>query len=288
MSTTSGNQNCTRYCWGPLHIHPQSESLSDDLWRIGTALTRIPGFFEEAASYQDPLRPAEPLTQRVVDNIFLGLMALTALGSAPFVMASSGVAYVGEKFLDKVDILQRVAEKVQIFGVSLKEQEKMIADFKPLLELVDKIPQIAQQAEQKTAAYIESTRELHELQEKYRAHPAILEKISRMIARLQELLPKLIEEKKSNALQQRLLKQRLQVAAQISDEEQKIKALQARLQGVVARVQEKNARLQQLTRQVTYSTQRKDQQVEALAAHVESLSQTESRRRPDGQPVVLV
>lgn len=265
MSLVDGNQNCSRYCWGPLHIHPQSEHISDDLWMIGKTLVQVPSFFEEAASYHNPHRPAQPLTERVVDNIFLGLMAVTALSAAPIVMAGAGIAYVGERFLGTVDALHQVAEKTHVFGETLKEQQKLIENFGPLLELKDTIPLLAQQAKEKAEAYQESTSRLDELQNNYASHPDLFEKVRAMIARLNDLLPKLLKQKISTGVNELWLKQRLGIVHKIAEEERKIKELQARLQGIMSRVQEKDERLQCLKGQVTYSTQHKDQLLSAVS-----------------------
>jgi hypothetical protein len=260
------NQNCSRYCWGPLHIHLQSENLSGDLWMLGKSLARIPGFFEEAASYQDPHKPAQPLSERVVDNIFLGLMTITMLGAAPIVMVGAGIANIGERFLGSVDALPRVAEKTQIFGELLKEEQKLIENFEPLLELADTIPLLAQKAEKKAEAYQESIHRLDELQNNYASNPDLFEKVRGVILRLNDFLTKSLQEKTSTGVKALLLKQKVEVVQKISEEERKIKELQVRLQGIMSRVQEKDVQLHLLRGQVTGVTQQKDQLITAVTA----------------------
>lgn len=260
------NQRCSRYCWGPLHIHLQSENLSDDLWTLGKSLARIPGFFEEAASYQDPRNPAQPLSERVVDNIFLGFMAVTMITAAPIVMVGAGIANIGERFLGTVDALPRVAEKTQVFGELLKEEQKLIENFSPLLELADTIPLLAQEAEKKAEAYQASTRRLDELQNHYASNPDLFGKVRMVIIRLNDFLTKSLQEKTSTGMKELLLKQKVEVVQKISEEERKIKELQVRLQGIVSRVQEKDVQLHRLKGQVTVVTQQKDQLVSAVAS----------------------
>lgn len=238
---------------------------------MGKALARMPGLFEEAASYQDPLRPAPPLSERIVDNMMMGLMALTAMSAAPIVLAGAGVAYAGEKLLNTVDVLHRVADKTHLFGQALKEQQQLIEEFGPLLQLAVKIPPLAEQAEEKAEAYQERSRLLDELKSNYIADPERLKKVSSMIVRFQVLLPQLLQEKNSTGLQALLLKQRLEIAHRISEKEQRINDLQDRLQGVMSRVQEKHQRLQQLRQQVSEMTQKKELQVEAVAKSAEDV-----------------
>jgi hypothetical protein len=283
----TGNQHCSRYCWGPLHIHPQSENLSNDLWMIGKTLAQIPSFFEEAAAYQDPHRPVQPLIERVVDNIFLGLVGVTALGASPVVVAGAGVAYIGERVLGTVDALHGAAEKTHVFGEALKEQRTLIENFGPLLELTDKIPLLAERAEKKAEAYEENSRKLDELQSNFASKPDVFEKVERVVARLNELLPKMLQEKTSTGMNALLLKQRLEIVHNISEEERKIKELQARLQGMMSRVQEKDEKLQRLKGQVTYSTQQKDHLISAVAIAQEGVVISPKKETSDGRMGVV-
>jgi uncharacterized protein (UPF0335 family) len=271
MSTVEGSQNCTRYCWGPFHAHSQSDSLSRDLWMIGKTLTHLPSLFEGAASYQDPLRSIQPLTQRVVDNIILGFMALTALGAAPVVMASAGTAYVAEQFLGKVDAIPHVAEKVQVRGDLINEQKKLIENFGPLLELPGKIPLLAERAEKKAEQVEKDTEELKELQQNYPSNENLLRTIKESIAHISQNLPSLMAEKNSTGADEQLLQEILNMRRKISEKEEEIKKKGKLLQALMAEARKEQDENDRLEKEMTYLTQRKERQLSTLVQNVDSI-----------------
>lgn len=271
MSTVEGSQNCTRFCLGPFHVHSQSDSLSRDLWMIGKALTHLPSLFEGAASYQDPLRSTHPLTQRVVDNIVLGFLALTALGATLIVMVSAVVAYVAEQFLGKIDAIPCVAEKVQVRGDLINEQKKLIQNFGPLLELRDKIPLLAERAEKKAEQLEKGTEELKELQQNYPSNENLLRKVKESIAHISQNLPNLMAEKNSTGADEQLLQAILSMRRKISEKKEEIKKKGKLLQALMAEAREEQDENDRLEKEMTYLTQRKERQLSTLEQNVESI-----------------
>ncbi len=261
--------SCSHYCWGPIHIHPQSESLSQDLWMIGQSITGIPGLISEVAASQDA--EVQPLTERIVDHIYLGLMGFLALSSAPVWLAGAGIALVGEKALESIDVLHGMAIKVEKFGRSLSEQEKIIEEFGPILDLSDKVADISKKAEQKTAELKKSTEALDELEKNYEPNADLLERTSEMLNRLQTALTERISQANITGLKEKQLTARVTVLKQIEKEEHQMKLLAERINEFIERVGGKAQKLDQLQIEATLSTQVKEEQITGLQRDVQSL-----------------
>jgi hypothetical protein len=205
--------------------------LSQDLLMMGQSMTGMPGLLSEVAARQDS--KVQPLAERVVDHVYFGLMGMLALGSAPLWGISAGVAWAGEKFIEKLDVLHGMAANVKKFGRSLDEQEAIIQEFGPLLDLSDKVADLNAKIVKKTADLKQSTGELDELETNYKPHADLLVRVSDMISRLEKALPKRISQKNITGLEEKTLLLRVTVLKQIEEEESQIGLLSQRLNGLM-------------------------------------------------------
>jgi hypothetical protein len=236
---------------------------------IGQSITGIPGLISEVAASQDA--EVQPLTERIVDHIYLGLMGFLALSSAPVWLAGAGIALVGEKALESIDVLHGMAIKVEKFGRSLSEQEKIIEEFGPILDLSDKVADISKKAEQKTAELKKSTEALDELEKNYEPNADLLERTSEMLNRLQTALTERISQANITGLKEKQLTARVTVLKQIEKEEHQMKLLAERINEFIERVGGKAQKLDQLQIEATLSTQVKEEQITGLQRDVQSL-----------------
>lgn len=249
---------CSRYCWGPVHIHSQSESLGTDLWRMAQAVMGIPGLMGEVIESEDT--EAQPLTHRVVVHLCLRLMGLMAIGAASILILASGIAVVVEKIVDKMDGLRGVKESVEQFGRALKEQERIIEEFGPLLDLTDKVAEISAKVEQKTEEVKENTRDLDELEAIYPLKAELLERVSGMIRSVETVLPS----RNVNST----IQTRIGVLKQIAEEERQMKELAARLHELMASAEKKAEKIEPLVAQATLQTAIKEVQIAGLQQSV--------------------
>lgn len=265
---------CSCYCVGPVHVHPQS-TVSQDLLMVSQSLAGIPGLLQEAASASDAETEAQPLTERIVDNIYFSLGGLLALGSSPVVMAGSAIAYVGEQLLATIDVLHGMTKKVEQFGRSLDEQEKIITAFGPLLELPDRIAEISKKTAQKTEKVERSTKELDELAANYPQHADLLARVGDTITRLETSLIPRISAENINGMQAKALAARVKVLEQIAEGERQMKLLAARLNGVITRIGEKDAEFEKIEAKMAASAQAKGAHIDALQSDADSLAAQE-------------
>jgi hypothetical protein len=249
---------CGSYCLGPVHVHPQT-TLSQDLLMVGHSLAGLPGLLGEASSHQEPQTPAQPLTEKIVDNIYFGVMSVLAVGSAPVLVVSAGVAYVGEKVLETIDILHGMGKKVEEFGRGLSEQEKIIEQlFGPLLALTEKVADLSRKTVERTQEVKNNTSELTQLAASYPVQGPLLERVSALLIHLESDLPPQISHEKISGMKEQALISRITILKQIADEERILKELAARLNGIMVRVGQKAEILHQLGVEVTQTTQTKD------------------------------
>lgn len=249
---------CSRCCWGPVHVHSQSESLGTDLWRMAQAVMGIPGLMGEVIASKDA--EAQPLTQRVVDYLCLRLMGIMAIGAVAMLILASGIAVSVERIVDKMDGLRGVKKSVEQFGHALKEQERIIEEFRPLLDLSDKVHEISAKVEQKTEEVKENTRALDELEASYPSKAKLLEKVSEMITRVEIVLP---GQSVSSTIQTRI-----EVLKKIAEEQRQMKELAMRLNELIASAEKKADKLMPLVAQATLQTAIKEDQIANLQKSV--------------------
>lgn len=203
---------------------PPPATLSGELFNTGLAMTVIPGFLEEVAS--QPINEAQPLAQRVMDTILGFSFGLLAMSAAPAFMTTSGVAFLGEKIFDKIDVLFDMAIKIKESGRSIKEQEEIIKSFGPLLEIsAETLKRLIEVAQEKKVQWETTTLKLKDLEENYPANADLLAIVSQRIDFLQTVLPQLISKDKITVLGQRALQSRVELVKQISDEEREAQEL---------------------------------------------------------------
>lgn len=204
------------------------------------------------------------MTEKIVDHLCLGFMGLLAFAAAPIWIAGAGATVIVEKALDKIDALHGMATRVEQFGLSLTEQEKIIAEFGPLLELADKVAAITSKAEQKTQELKKSTSELEELAASYQPNADLLEKVSLMITRVHDSLTKRL-----TGIEEVNLQRRLEVVKQIAEEEQQMELIATELRDLIERVSIKAVKLDQLAVETTLATRVKGMQITNLKKSVE-------------------
>ncbi|HUD01785.1 MAG TPA: hypothetical protein VMR37_05625 [Rhabdochlamydiaceae bacterium] len=198
-----------------------------------------------------------------------------ALGSSPVVMAGSAIAYVGEQLLATIDVLHGMTKKVEQFGRSLDEQEKIITAFGPLLELPDRIAEISKKTAQKTEKVERSTKELDELAANYPQHADLLARVGDTITRLETSLIPRISAENINGMQAKALAARVKVLEQIAEGERQMKLLAARLNGVITRIGEKDAEFEKIEAKMAASAQAKGAHIDALQSDADSLAAQE-------------
>jgi hypothetical protein len=257
---------------GPVHVHPQQSTVSQDLLMAGQTLAAIPGLFQEAASAHDA---AQPLKEEIVDKFIFSLGGMMALASSPMLIAGSAIAYVGEKLFATIDSLPGMAKKVEEFGYSLDEQEKIIAKFGPLLELPGRIAEVAKKTEQKTEEVKKSTKELDELAAHYPQHADLLVRVGDTLTRLETVVIPRISAQNINGMQAKAFAARVTVLQQIAKEERQMTLLAARLDSVITRISEKDAEFEKIEAKMAASAQAKGAHIDALQSEADLLTAQE-------------
>jgi len=242
--------------------------LSQDLWMMGQSMMGMPGLLSAVAARQDS--EVQPLAERVADHVYFSLMGMLALCSAPFWGVGAGMAWAGERLIEKLDAVHTMGVNVQKFSRSLAEQEALIKAFGPLLDLSDKVADLNVKIVETTATVRQSTRELDELQNNYLPHADRLVRVGDMISRLQRTLPERISH--ATGLEQHTLLTRVAVLKQIEEQERQMKLLGQRLNETIERVGKKAKQLQKIQEQVAQSTQEKGEQIAGLQRDVSALN----------------
>ncbi len=241
---------------------PASPTLANELWTLGEILVRLPSLFGVANA--EPESSTRPQSERVISQAMMGVIAVTAVVSAPFVFATVTIVHAGERLWRKIDVLPEIVEKVQVFGEALNEQEKLIEKFRPLLDLHTKVAVITRQAEKKATDCEADTRRLEQLRKDYATEIPLLEQLDVIITRLQTSLAQEVSAVRPGSLKETMFKERVEVLQAISEEEQKLRALTERLKGLMSRVRDKDAQLQKLEKDMTILTRIKETQIERI------------------------
>jgi uncharacterized coiled-coil DUF342 family protein len=231
---------------------------------MAQAVMGIPGLIGEVIESED--KKAQSLTQRVVDHLSLRLMGIMAIGAVAMLILASGIAVVVERIVDRIDGLRGVKKSVEQFGHALKEQERIIEEFRPLLELSDKVVEISAKVEQKTEEVKENTRDLDELKANYPLKAELLERVSDMITRVETDLPGRISN--PPGLEEKAIQMRIGVSNQIEEEKRQMKELAARLNGLIASAEKKAEKIAPLVAGATLQTAIKEVQIASLQQSV--------------------
>jgi predicted nucleic acid-binding Zn-ribbon protein len=219
------------------------DTAAGELFNAGLAMTVIPGFLEEVASA--PTDEAQPLAQRVMDTILGFSFGSLAMSAAPAFVTASGVALIGEKIFDTIDVLFTMAQKVEESGRSIKEQEEIINSFGPLLEISAKtLEQLTEVAKKEGVRWETSTLKLKDLEKNYPANADLLAIVSQRITFLQAVLPELISKHNITVQRQDTLTRRIKLIKQISDGEKEAQDLMSELTELTQSVDELVTRIE--------------------------------------------
>lgn len=252
------------YFWGLIHIPPtQSGSLAHDMWMMGKAMMGMPGLITEVAA--QPARETQPWGERIVDQITLRFMGAMAVGAVPFWLTGTGIVFAFEKVVDLIEILPGMKAKIEQFGRSLEEQQRIIQAFGPLLELADKIEELITKTKQKTEETKKNTQALEELAVSYPPNVDMLEKVSLMITRVETVLK---TPKEMKGVEVKNFETRAKVLKQIEEEERQFKELAAELLGIIERVEKKEATLRKQQEEATQRAEKKGDQIDVLQKSV--------------------
>jgi len=232
---------------------------------MAQAVMGIPGLIGEVIESEDT--KAQSLTQRVVDHLSLRLMGIMAIGAVAMLILASGIAVVVERIVDRIDGLRGVKKSVEQFGHALKEQERIIEEFRPLIDLSsDLVAKISAKVEQKTEEVKETTRDLDELKANYSSHADQLKRVSDMMTRIETDLPSRISN--PPGLEEKAIQMRIGVSNQIEEEKRQMKELAARLNGLIASAEKKAEKIAPLVAGATLQTAIKEVQIASLQQSV--------------------
>jgi hypothetical protein len=244
--------------------------MSGGLFNTGLAMAIIPGFLEEVAS--QPTNEAQPLAQRVMDTILGFSFGSLAMVAAPAFVTASGVALIGEKIFDTIDVLFDMAVKVKESGRSIKEQEEIIKSFGPLLEIsAETLKQLTEVAKEKCVQWETSTLKLKDLEKNYPANADLLAIVSQRITFLQAVLPELISKDKITVFRQSAIASRVNLVQQITVEEKEATELVNELTELTQSVGEMVAKLERFESKTAASAVIKGKLIAGFQGDVESL-----------------
>jgi hypothetical protein len=216
---------------------PPQDTVSGGLFGTGMAMSVIPGFLEEVASA--PTTEEQSLVQRVVDTVLGFSFGSLAMSSAPAFATASGVALIGEKIFDTLDVLFTMAQKVKESGRSIQEQEAIIKSFGPILEITNEtLKQLTEVAKKEEVQWETSTLKLKDLEKNYPANADLLAIVSQRITFLQAVLPELISKHNITVKHQDTLAGRIEFIKQISFEEKEAQELMSELTELTQSVDE--------------------------------------------------
>ncbi|HEY5236552.1 MAG TPA: hypothetical protein VIJ14_10265 [Rhabdochlamydiaceae bacterium] len=249
---------------------PPLDTVSGGLFGTGMVMSVIPGFLEEVASA--PTTEEQSLVQRVMDTVLGFSFGSLAMSSAPAFATASGVALVGEKIFDTLDVLFTMAQKVKESGRSIQEQKAIIKSFGPILEITNEtLKQLTQVAQEKGVQWETSTLKLKDLEKNYPAHADLLAIVSQRITFLQAVLPELMSQNKITIFGQRALASRVELVKQITEEEEEATALMKELTELTQSVGEMVIKLEHFEAKTAESAETKGVLISGLQGDVESL-----------------